>query len=129
MKLGILLLELLSEALGLNPNHLNDIDCSEGLTVLCHYYPACPQPELTIGASKHADDAFLIVLLQDHIGGLQVLHQDKWVDVPPVPGALVVNIGDLMQASLLIYTLFHSIIVMTVDIQIKNDRSFSAAAS
>ncbi|KAE8022555.1 hypothetical protein FH972_008345 [Carpinus fangiana] len=97
MKIGILLLELLSEALGLNPNHLNDIDCSEGLTVACHYYPACPQPGLTIGASKHADSAFLVVLLQDHIGGLQVLHQDKWVDVPPVPGALVVNIGDLMQ--------------------------------
>jgi isopenicillin N synthase-like dioxygenase len=102
MKLGILLLELLSEALGLNPNHLNDIDCSEGLAVVCHYYPACPQPELTIGASKHADYAFLSVLLQDHIGGLQVLHQDKWVDVPPVPGSLVVNIGDLLQASLLI---------------------------
>jgi isopenicillin N synthase-like dioxygenase len=102
MKLGILLLELLSEALGLNPNHLNDIDCSEGLALVCHYYPACPQPELTIGASKHADNAFLVVLLQDHTGGLQVLHQDKWVDVPPVPGALVVNIGDLLQASLLI---------------------------
>ncbi|GMY27185.1 1-aminocyclopropane-1-carboxylate oxidase homolog 1-like [Fagus crenata] len=31
MNLGILLFELLSEALGLNPNHLNDIDCYEGL--------------------------------------------------------------------------------------------------
>ncbi|KAK7814159.1 1-aminocyclopropane-1-carboxylate oxidase like protein 3 [Quercus suber] len=30
-KLGILLFELLSEALGLNPNHLNDIDCAKDL--------------------------------------------------------------------------------------------------
>ncbi|KAJ4847567.1 hypothetical protein Tsubulata_015387 [Turnera subulata] len=97
MKLGNLLFELLSEALGLDPNHLKDMDCSEGLAVLGNYYPACPQPELTLGASKHADSDFLTVLLQDHIGGLQILHQDQWIDVPPIPGALVVNIGDLLQ--------------------------------
>ena len=98
MKLGILLFELISEALGLNPNHLYDMDCAEGLVVMCHYYPPCPQPELTMRVSKHADTDFLTVLLQDHIGGLQVLIDDKWIDVSPQPGALVVNLGDLLQA-------------------------------
>ena len=101
MKLGIELFELLSEALGLNPNHLKDMDCAEGLLALCHYYPACPEPEFTLGTTKHSDNDFLTVLLQDHIGGLQVLYEDKWIDVPPVPGALVVNIGDFLQASFL----------------------------
>ena len=97
MKVGILLFELLSEALGLNPNYLKDIDCAKGLSILGHYYPPCPQPELTRGTEKHADNNFLTVLLQDHIGGLQVLNDNKWIDVPPQPGALVVNVGDLLQ--------------------------------
>lgn len=96
-KLGSVLFELLSEALELNPNYLNDIGCNEGLTLVCHCYPACPEPELTLGATKHTDNDFITVLLQDHIGGLQVLHENRWVDVSPVPGALVINIGDLLQ--------------------------------
>uniref|UniRef100_A0A1J3H3E9 1-aminocyclopropane-1-carboxylate oxidase-like protein 1 n=1 Tax=Noccaea caerulescens TaxID=107243 RepID=A0A1J3H3E9_NOCCA len=97
MKLGKLLFELLSEALGLNINHLKDMDCTNSLLLLGHYYPPCPQPDLTLGLSKHSDNSFLTVLLQGHIEGLQVLHDQYWVDVPPVPGALVINVGDLLQ--------------------------------
>lgn len=104
-QLGTCLFELLSEGLGLNQNHLKDMGCTEGLLTLCHYYPACPQPELTLGATKHADDDFLTVLLQDHIGGLQVLHEGQWVHVPSIPGALVINIGDVLQVRTLIYCL------------------------
>ncbi|XP_042458511.1 1-aminocyclopropane-1-carboxylate oxidase homolog 1-like [Zingiber officinale] len=95
--LGHTLFELLSEALGLNPAHLEEMECNQGQILFCHYYPPCPEPEVAIGTSAHSDSGFLTVLLQDHIGGLQVLHNDKWVEVPPIPGALVINIADLLQ--------------------------------
>ncbi|GAU20267.1 hypothetical protein TSUD_353310 [Trifolium subterraneum] len=99
MKLGNVLFELLSEALGLKPNYLTEImGCNEGHAIVCNYYPSCPEPELTLGLTKHTDDDFITVLLQDHIGGLQILHENTWIDVSPVPGALVINIGDLLQS-------------------------------
>ncbi|KAK4478184.1 hypothetical protein RD792_017467 [Penstemon davidsonii] len=48
MSLGLRLFALLSKALGLEPSRLFDMDCAKGLTLLGHYYPACPQPELTL---------------------------------------------------------------------------------
>lgn len=97
MALAHVLFELMSEALGLKPNHLNDMGCSEGHFLDANYYPACPQPELTLGISDHSDSSFVTVLLQDQLGGLQVLHEDHWVNVTPVHGALAVNVGDMLQ--------------------------------
>ncbi|CAN1279567.1 1-aminocyclopropane-1-carboxylate oxidase homolog 1 [Linum perenne] len=99
-KVRELVLELLSEALGLASNRIKEMEGAEGLNLVCHYYPACPQPQLTMGACKHADSTLITILLQDHLGGLQVLHKDKWIDIPPLTHALVVNLGDLLQVTL-----------------------------
>ncbi|KAG8370388.1 hypothetical protein BUALT_Bualt14G0111800 [Buddleja alternifolia] len=84
MKVGHTLYELLSEALGLNPSYLKDIGCVESNFIVGHYYPPCPEPELTFGIRSHVDFGLLTILLQDQIGGLQVLHQNQWVDIPPL---------------------------------------------
>ena len=50
------------------------------------------------GIGPHTDFGAVSVLLQDDCGGLQVMNAGgEWVDAPAVPGALVVNLGDMMQ--------------------------------
>ncbi|CAN6903173.1 unnamed protein product [Brassica oleracea] len=91
MSLGALLLELLSEALGLSADMLKSMDCMKGLFMICHSYPPCPQLDRTIGTNHHSDNSFLTILLQDQVGGLQILHKDCWVDVSPIPGLLLLT--------------------------------------
>ena len=64
-----------------------------------NYYPACPDPEVVAGVGPHSDISSITVLLQDDIGGLYVRSRDgdSWIYVPPVDGALVINIGDVLQ--------------------------------
>ncbi|XP_024980281.1 gibberellin 3-beta-dioxygenase 1-like [Cynara cardunculus var. scolymus] len=61
-------------------------------------YPACPDPERAMGLAAHTDSTLLTILHQNNTSGLQA-HRDGpgWVTVPPIPGALVVNVGDLLH--------------------------------
>lgn len=46
----------------------------------------------------HTDPGAITLLLQDDCGGLQAYSKAHgWIDVPPQPGSIVVNIGDIMQ--------------------------------
>lgn len=64
-------------------------------------YPDQPDEPLDgqLRAGAHSDYGSLTILRQEAApGGLQVRDSGgRWVDVPAVPGALVVNIGDLMM--------------------------------
>lgn len=47
----------------------------------------------------HTDPGSLTLLLQDDTGGLQAQSEEHgWIDVPPEPGTIVLNLGDCAQA-------------------------------
>ncbi|WP_111765929.1 isopenicillin N synthase family dioxygenase [Nakamurella deserti] len=49
-----------------------------------------------VGMGEHTDYGIVTVLWADQVRGLQVLAADgSWNDVSPLPGALLVNLGDL----------------------------------
>ncbi|KAL5984335.1 hypothetical protein ACLOJK_018439 [Asimina triloba] len=97
------LFEAMAANLALDPartaSYLSD---TNGL-MRVYRYPCCPETTAgeVFGMDAHTDSSVLSILNQDDVGGLQVLKDDlddEWVDVRPLPAALVVNLGDMMQA-------------------------------
>ena len=67
-------------------------------------YPPAPQNQEgasevgSFGVGAHTDSGYLSILLQDDVGGLQVQNGDgEWIDAPPVPGCMIVNLGEMLQ--------------------------------
>ncbi|MFF4420158.1 isopenicillin N synthase family dioxygenase [Streptomyces sp. NPDC001549] len=60
-------------------------------------YPGSAPSGADQGVGAHKDYGFLTLLLQDSVGGLQVVRDGGYVDVPPMPGAFVVNLGELLE--------------------------------
>ncbi|AXI45750.1 isopenicillin N synthase family oxygenase [Sulfitobacter sp. SK012] len=64
------------------------------------YYPSSTaedEAEQRFGVAPHTDFGVLTLLLQDDSGGLQVQSKSgEWIEAPPIAGALVCNIGDLL---------------------------------
>jgi isopenicillin N synthase-like dioxygenase len=61
-------------------------------------YPGESNPEPKQGVGVHRDGGVLTLLLvEPGKGGLQVEHEGEWIDAPSVPGAFVVNIGEMLE--------------------------------
>jgi isopenicillin N synthase-like dioxygenase len=64
------------------------------------HYPPHPNadPAREVGCGAHTDWGAITILAQDEIGGLEIqLPDSRWVPARPLPGAFIVNIGDMMQ--------------------------------
>lgn len=64
-------------------------------------YPPAPRSPGTAtaqwGVAPHTDDGFLTIVRQDDVGGLQLRHAGRWLDVPYVPDSFVVAIGNDLE--------------------------------
>jgi isopenicillin N synthase-like dioxygenase len=73
---------------------------AEGNSVLrlLHYPPLPGDPGGAIRAGAHEDINLITLLLGAEEAGLELLARDgRWLPVNPPPGALVINIGDMLQ--------------------------------
>ncbi|KAF8956978.1 hypothetical protein BDZ97DRAFT_136092 [Flammula alnicola] len=102
LQVGQLLFPLFALALDLPENFFDDKTTKPAAIMrLLHYPPQSPTSFETdpdgrqIGIGAHTDYECFTILWQDRAGGLQVQNTSgKWVDAVPIPGTLVVNLGD-----------------------------------
>ena len=88
----------LSVLMGMDKNGLKMLHQVTKQAMRMNYYPPCPQPELVLGVSPHSDGGSITLLLQDdETTGLQIKHKGGWLPVKPIPNALVVNVGDVIE--------------------------------
>lgn len=94
------LLKFLAKNLGIKPGTISNIfkDQPQGMRI--NYYPPCPKADKVLGISSHTDATGLTLLLQvSDVQGLQIKKDGKWFPVDPLPGAFVVNIGDILEVT------------------------------
>jgi len=99
-QLGYRLVELFEAALELPEGYFRASFGRHMGFIRALHYPEAPQPRPAdlFGAAPHSDFGFLTIVTQDDAGGLQVRRRDGvWIDAPRLPGAAVVNVGDMLM--------------------------------
>lgn len=88
----------LALALGL-PRHWFDRWCADPTVLfrIFHYPPPADGFAGSWGVAEHTDYGLLTLLAQDRTGGLEVRTDGRWVEVPPVEGGFVCNLGDMLE--------------------------------
>ncbi|TDG11412.1 hypothetical protein E2F43_18700 [Seongchinamella unica] len=96
--LALILLGDIGECLGVSRGTLEqEFGKGHSSFLRLNYYPPCAQADQHLGISHHTDAGALTVLLPDEQPGLQFLRGDDWHTVQAEPGALIINIGDIVQ--------------------------------
>jgi isopenicillin N synthase-like dioxygenase len=98
-RVGRQMLGAISRAIGL-PETFFDDKVNDGNSVLrvIHYPPMPAQPTESERAGAHEDINVITLLLGAEEPGLQVkARSGEWLPINPEPGALVCNVGDMLQ--------------------------------
>ncbi|WP_423142078.1 isopenicillin N synthase family dioxygenase [Parablastomonas sp. CN1-191] len=96
---GAVILSRIATYLGL-PEHWFDPAIDEGNSVLrlLHYPPVDDAEGGAIRAGAHEDINLITLLLGAEEAGLELLTREgKWISASPPTGAMVINVGDMLQ--------------------------------
>ncbi|XP_062002803.1 oxoglutarate-dependent flavonoid 7-O-demethylase 1-like [Rosa rugosa] len=97
-RVGEELLMSLSILMGMEKDSLIGLHNQFLQGVRVNYYPPCSMPHKVLGLSPHSDTSTITILMQeDDVTGLQIQKGGEWVSVEPIPNALVVNVGDVLE--------------------------------
>jgi isopenicillin N synthase-like dioxygenase len=91
---------VLAQSLEIDPRFFESKYAKPTSTCVLNHYPPLPDdaPPGTFSGQEHTDWGSLTMLYQDSCGGLQVKTRDgEWIEAPPIEGAYVLNIGDMLQ--------------------------------
>ncbi|GAA3899757.1 isopenicillin N synthase family dioxygenase [Microbacterium invictum] len=92
------LLRAWAVALGAEENHFEQHFGDPASLLKIVRYPGKEDPTPQQGVGAHKDSGVLTLLwVEPGKGGLQVQRDGEWVDAPSVPGAFVVNTGEMME--------------------------------
>ncbi|MGH8236807.1 MAG: isopenicillin N synthase family dioxygenase [Steroidobacteraceae bacterium] len=95
---GQQLLSLMAEGLHLQADYFQRHFTADPTVLFRIFrYPPDEAARAGWGVGAHTDYGLLTLLGQDAVGGLQVLNRDRWLDVPPLAGSLVCNVGDMLE--------------------------------
>jgi isopenicillin N synthase-like dioxygenase len=85
--------------LGLDPAWFHDHLTGDPLVLfrIFRYPPEEPEAAPGWGVGEHTDYGLLTILRQDRWGGLEVHAPAGWLAAPPIPGAFVCNLGDMLE--------------------------------
>src|SRR5918996_1644744 len=100
-RLGHALMEGIALSLGLEASYFADRYTADPLTLFRIFnYPGDSGAlgnEPRWGVGEHTDYGLLTILKQDDTGGLEVKSKGGWIPAPPLPGAFLCNIGDMLD--------------------------------
>ena len=97
-EMGAVLLRAIARDLGLDERWFEKtVDQGNSVLRLLHYPPIDGEPS-GVRAGAHEDINVITLLLGAEEAGLQAKTRDgRWMDVQPPEGALVINVGDMLQ--------------------------------
>ena len=97
--LGRELCGLLAASLDLPEDYFGEALADPNTSVRLLHYPPQP-PDVAadrLGCGAHTDWGMITILLQDDCGGLEIeTAGGGWLQASPMPGALIINLGDMM---------------------------------
>ena len=98
-ELGSAVLRAIALGLGQKADFFVDVTTPnpEVLVKIIRYPAQSVDHDTGQGVGLHHDSGLLSFIMQDEVGGLQVQIGDELVDATPIPGALVLNIGEMLQ--------------------------------